>query len=146
MTAIAPRSTRVDPVRVVGVTLGLSAAGAVFGGIAGILGLVIAAAASAVFPDPFVLLVAGMVGGMIGAVLTPIAAWLLLRRVPFRRLFPGALAGAVLGGVLGWVLAIGEMIPIESAVFGAIAGFVVAAIAMRRSVHSRAVGEDTRTV
>jgi hypothetical protein len=134
MTAIVHHPSRVDAIRVIGVTLGLSAGGAVFGATAGALGLAIAAVLGdpALLPPPFVLLVAGMVGGIIGAVLTPIAAWLLLRRVPFKRLFPGAVVGTVLGGVLGWLVGIDELIPIQNAVFGAVVGFLIAAVVMRR--------------
>jgi len=126
------------------VTLGLSAGGTIVGAAAGALALGIAmvpSGAPASAADLIILSVPAIVGALLGAVLTPIAAWMLLRRVPLGRAFLVLAAGTIAGGVFGWLLL--DRIfprhwdPIEASVAAAVFGFVVAAVALRVTVGRR---------
>jgi hypothetical protein len=119
------------------VTVGLMAAGAVFGAIAGILALIIASAltesVSAVM-DGEVLAIVGVVGAFFGGVLFPLAMWLVLRSVPLGLAVLGTVVGTALGGMAGWVLSEGHGNPISTAVWSAVAGFAIACVALRVGV------------
>lgn len=118
--------------RIALVTAGLMAAGGIFGGIAGavltfLLGL----------PDGWTglpaweyLVVGGALGGLFGAVLGPLGAWLLMRDVPLGL----AVGGTTLGTVLGGAAAVAWNAP-GALVYGPVAGFALAALALR--VHAR---------
>ena len=124
------------PARIIAVTLGLALAGAVLGGIAGALGLAIALAVTegpAAAADATLLAFAAYVGAVLGAVSGPVAAWLLLRHVPLGRVFTESVAGTVIGGVAGWISTTG--FDIQYSVIGALSGFFVAVIAMRRRIR-----------
>ena len=89
---------------VVGVTLGLSAAGIVFGGVAGSATWALTEVLSGGFAgswDPDLLLSASLVGAILGAVCAPLVGWLLLRYVPLGRAFAGLTLGTIIGGVVG---------------------------------------------
>ena len=132
--------------RILVVTVGLSAAGAVFGAIAGALalGLVVALTDRIANAADFGMLAfSAFFGAIIGAVAAPAAGWLLLRSVPLGRAVGWTTIGAVTGGIGGWMLAIalrtelGGPVPvlgnaIESGIAGAVVGFVVAALLARR--------------
>jgi len=86
------------------ITLGLSCAGAVFGGIAGGTGLAIA-----LFFEPRWYLrsfeyyrFAASVGAVLGAVGAPPVTWVMLRRVPLGRLFALLTLGTLAAAVCGW--------------------------------------------
>ena len=130
--------------RVVAVTAGLSIAGAAFGGIAGAtaLGIVLVASGGATLKDFLVLAIPGVIGAALGAVLTPLAGWLLLRRVPLGRAFAWLTAGTVAGGILGTLptlMSVSFLVPI----FTAAAGFTCTALALR-ALHSRLLPTDPR--
>jgi hypothetical protein len=119
--------------RIVTLTLGLSAAGAIVGASAGALALLLALMLSGMpvaISDLFVFAIPASVGAFLGALLTPIAAWMLLRRVPLGRAFMGLAAGTIVGGVLAW-FSLSSWDSIEGAVLGAVVGFVVAAVGLR---------------
>ena len=124
--------TRYSPARVVGVTLGLSAAGAVFGGVAGATALGVALFIDdglAALKELSVVLVPGVIGAVLGAVCAPLAGWLLLRRVPLGRVFGGLSLGTILGGIAGWYLPLG-FDPINQPIATAAVGFLVAAVVL----------------
>ncbi|MDQ2766617.1 MAG: hypothetical protein M3Y30_05630, partial [Gemmatimonadota bacterium] len=123
-----------SPTRVVKVTAGLSVFGAVVGAAAGAVSMLVATLLTGVltFDDLIVLSIPAAIGAVLGAVLTPIAGWMLLRRVPLGRAFAGLAAGTIVGGVLGWLLA-KHTDPVYASVGSAVAGFLVAAVAMRYS-------------
>jgi hypothetical protein len=127
------------------VTLGLSLAGVVFGGLAGVAALTI----NLLLTDEFglhrvaaVYAVAATLGGMLGAVCAPLAGWLLLRYVPLGRAFTGLTIGAVIGGVIGWFLprsiAHGDALLIAAAL-----GALSAAVIMR-IWHTGVIAGDAR--
>jgi hypothetical protein len=125
------------PLRIIAVTLGLAVAGGVLGGVAGALGLAIAIAVTegpAAAADATLLAFAAYVGAVLGAVSGPVAAWVLLRHVPLGHLFTGSVAGTVIGGVAGWMSTTGFE-QIQYSVVGALTGFFVAVIVMRRRIR-----------
>jgi len=122
-----------SPGRILAVTAGLLAGGALFGAIAAVLALVVSSALTDGFAwatEPVALVFAAVAGAAIGAPLFPAAGWLLLRRVPLGIAMIGSMAGTVVGGVGGWLLARGND-PMTTPVVGAMLGFVFAAILMR---------------
>jgi hypothetical protein len=119
--------------RVLAVTLGLAAAGAVFGAVAGALALATGLVLSGDYghlDEPVLFAIAATLGAMLGVVCAPLAGWLLLRRVPLGRAFGGLTVGATLGGVVGWFIprsfAHGDGILIAAAL-----GFLAAAVVLR---------------
>jgi len=107
--------------RILAVTAGLAATGAVVGAVIGAATLftymVLSEGIGAFRMSPMVLAFGGGVGGVIGLVFAPVASWTLLRRVPLGRAIVTAAIGTVLGAFAGGV-AIGP-------VLGAVAGFFV---------------------
>lgn len=127
-----------SPARTVGVTLGLTGAGALCGGFAGAAGLALALLIEAPFgraPLGIYLFAAG-VGAPLGALLAPLASWLLLRRVPVGRSFLRLTLGTIVGGVAGWFTLAGHN-PLVWPTAVAAAGFLSVAIALRLT-HRRA--------
>jgi len=121
--------------RIVGVTAGLIAAGAVFGTLAGAAALSIGLWLEHDRWFANIGLVVGPIfGGPIGAITAPILGWLLLRRVALGKMFVSLSAGTTIGGVIGWMTTSGEM-QIGSGLAGAFIGCLVAAIRMRYDEH-----------
>jgi hypothetical protein len=129
---------------VAAVTAGLSVFGAVVGAAAGSTALLIGALLDGhvAFNDLVILGIPAAIGAVLGAVLTPIAGWMLLRRVPLGRAFAGLAAGTIGGGVLGWLLLARHTDPIMGPVGAAVVGFLVAAVAMRYSKRARAAAAE----
>ena len=125
--------------RAVKVTAGLSAFGAVVGAAAGAAALFLGTLFTGVvtYQEVALLAVPATIGAALGAILTPIAGWMLLRRVPLGRAFAGLAAGTVVGGVFGWLFTWQRMDPTIGSVGAAVAGFLVAAVAMRYSKRAR---------
>jgi hypothetical protein len=122
-----------SPGRILGVTAGLLAGGALFGAIAAVVALILASMLThdlGLGTDPLAIVFAAAFGAMVGAPLFPAAGWLLLRRVPLGIALIGSMAGTVLGGVAGWVLTGGNA-PLSWPVLGAVIGFGCAAVVMR---------------
>lgn len=93
--------------RRIGITLGLSVYGGLAGAVAG--GTCVIAGACVMFGAPdslgdvaFMFLMGAMFGAPAGATLLPIAAWTIMRRVPFGVAFLGTATATALGGILGW--------------------------------------------
>lgn len=122
------------------VTLGLAAAGAVAGGVAGFLfAAVVTATATAGLPSlgvaVTVLAFGGIAGAALGTVLGPVAAWLLMRHVPLGLAIGGTTLGALAGGLAGWFLVPGlDNMPLPFSALAPLAGFGAAALWMRRRV------------
>jgi hypothetical protein len=121
--------------RIVAVTVGLLAAGAVAGAVAAVVALALALTLSGegigTTPmDRGMLAFAAMVGAFFGGVLLPATAWIFLRRVPLGLAVLGTLLGTIVGGVLGWVVPLGHD-EIQRGLIGAFAGFAAAALLLR---------------
>jgi hypothetical protein len=113
--------------RIVGVTLGLAAAGFVAGAIVGLAMMGIWLALSPVLGDTASNLLRGAAfGGAVGAVAGPAAAWLLMRHVPLGLAIGGTALGTLAGAALG--LLIGGW---EGSFGGAFLGFTLVAVALR---------------
>ncbi len=117
--------------RVVGVTLGLIGAGAIFGSLAGGVSL----GFSLVITNPGFsgggLVLGALVGAPLGAVTAPALSWLLLRRVPLGRMFAGLALGTIFGGIIGWLTTTpGGEVEING-LAGAFIGCIVAGITLR---------------
>ena len=125
-----------SPARILAVTAGLVAGGALFGAVAGAVAVTILMTLLTTF-DRLLLLSAAQTGAMLGAVLLPIAGWTLLRRVPLWRTLTGTIVGTVIGSLVGLVILGFIAYPIGvfiGPVLGAIAGFLWAAVRLRRGV------------
>jgi hypothetical protein len=125
--------SRYSPGRIIAVTIGLSFAGIVFGGLAGAVILAIVLVVSQKLDsltEPRLFAIAATVGAMLGAVCAPIAGWLLLRYVPLGRAFAGLTVGTIVGGAIGWFLQVsadrGNALLIAATV-----GFLGAAVVLR---------------
>jgi hypothetical protein len=120
--------------RILAVTLGLMAGGALFGAIAAVVALMIGVAATdhvgSVMNAELLELVAG-VGAVFGGVLFPTAGFVVLRRVPLWLALLGTLVGAVAGGVGGWMLPGHDIDQVYHAIIGALVGFLCATLALR---------------
>ena len=134
--------------RVLAVTLGLTAAGAVTGAVCGFLALTPLVVSQWIRPSPdynfatFSDLApwATGAGAVLGAVCGPVLAWSLLRHVPLWRVVLWAAAGTVLGSLAAWALAGASLTPGLPSIFGgALLGMVIAGVMLRRRVarHSR---------
>jgi hypothetical protein len=112
--------------RILTVTLGLVLTGATFGAIiGGAMLLVWAIAKEGSFPIAEIVGFGALFGAVIGAVITPIASWTLLRRVPLGRAVAVATIGTALGAIAGGTSeAIGP-------VAGGLAGFAAGVIYLR---------------
>ena len=125
--------TRYSPSRVVAVTFGLSATGALLGGTAGAAALGIGLLLTdglEIFRHLNILLIPGIIGAVLGSFCAPLAGWLLLRRVPLGRAFASLVAGTVLGGLAGWFFPL-SFDPVRQPIVTAAAGFLAASVLMR---------------
>ena len=117
--------------RIAAVTAGLAVAGALFGGFAGAVVLMGWAmqleGVYAALSDPSILLMGAWFGGVVGAVLGPMAAWLLMRHVPLWLAVGGTTLGTLAGGAVGMLLTGAP----DLSMYAGMAGFAVAAIALR---------------
>ena len=121
--------------RIAAVTAGLILGGAIFGGIAAVVALLIGAAVTA---GPGLNLLEGSllafvfsVGAFFGGFLFPTACWVLLRRVALGLALLGTVAGTVAGGIVGWLLPAHDIDQVYNAVIGAVVGFLVATVLLR---------------
>lgn len=117
-------------VRIAAVTAGLAAAGAVVGAAVGMLAFTVWMLPLDDWPWPYRELVAalpyvGVYGAAMGAVLGPVAAWLLMRRVPLWKAVGGTALGTLAGSLLGLV---GDGV---MGFPGALMGFAAAAVYLR---------------
>lgn len=130
-------------VRLVGITFGLAALGAILGAFAGIMVLFfVTILLYGDITELEILAVGALVGIVLGTPALPLAWWLLLRRVPLRRSAPLLVIGTVVGGVSGWMittgiarlnqaLLMGIDSPLYPCVVGAALGFVLGALRAR---------------
>lgn len=129
--------------RVLLVTAGLALAGAILGAMASIGALAALVLGSSIVDrtsyslDGEILLVAGTVGAICGVVLGPLTAWIALRRVPLGRAMLTTTAGTVIGSMLGTPLAYGSLL-------GAVGGFALSAIWLRRNTNRTQLNDPSR--
>lgn len=140
---LAPRPT---PGRIVRITLGLAAAGALFGATAGMvalgIGLLVEGSVTR-FDDLTILILPAAFGAILGFFLAPLAGWLLLRRVPLERAFLGLSMGTLVGGLVGWFL-FGERDPMLLPTGCAVIGFLLAAALLRVTHRDGAIDGRAR--
>ncbi|MEP6493518.1 MAG: hypothetical protein ABJF01_12615 [bacterium] len=124
--------------RILTLTAGLAAAGAILGALASVAALAAAFTVIALIKDRHLPSLHGAefayaagVGGALGIVLGPAAAWLLLRDVPLGRALGGATIGTLLGAFAFVALPVG---PIP----GALLGFAAACVWLRRRGRAKA--------
>lgn len=120
--------------RILAVTAGLVAFGAVAGAVAGALVALLAIAVSLGPLEALDLDLIGFgatLGAPLGAVLLPAAGWLLMRRVPLGRAMLWTTLGTIGGGLVGWFtpFLIDEF---YRTLVGGFLGFVIAVITLRR--------------
>jgi hypothetical protein len=135
-----------SPARILAVTAGLVAGGALFGALSAAVAITLSMALLRGFVwTPF--LPSAMLGAQLGAVLLPIAGWTLLRRVPLWRTLTGTIVGTVIGSIVGLVVLGFLLYPLGmfiGPVVGAIVGFLLAAIRLRRRFPAMGVAERIR--
>jgi hypothetical protein len=114
--------------RIVAVTAGLAATGAVVGALAGAamctLMLLLSGEPSKLWVARDLLTFAASFGARVGAVLGPVAAWLLMRHVPLGLAIGGTALGTLAGGALGLLVGPVESIPAGVLGFGAAAVYL----------------------
>ena len=134
--------------RILAVTAGLMAGGALFGAIAAVAALLIAVSFTGelgeVVRDADLLQLVAVVGALFGGLLFPTAGFIVLRRVPLWLALLGNLVGTVAGGVIGWLLPGLAGDQVIHAIIGALRGFLLATIALRLTVGRAARGEAVR--
>ncbi|HEY0016961.1 MAG TPA: hypothetical protein VGC13_11605 [Longimicrobium sp.] len=123
--------------RIAAVTAGLAVAGALFGGLAGAVVLMLWAmqleGVYAALSDPSILLMGAWFGGVVGAALGPLAAWLLMRHVPLWLAVGGTTLGTLAGGAVGMLLTGAP----DLSMYAGMAGFTISAIALRVRTRPR---------
>lgn len=135
--------------RILAVTAGLGVAGAALGAVASVVAVLLATAVTEARPLPLHLDVLAFVAGfgaVFGVIAAPAGGWLLMRHVPLGRAMLWCVIGTVVGGVIFWTVPLGHD-QIGRAIIGAVAGFLIAAVALRRMTpRSRAArGATTAT-
>src|SRR5688500_9753175 len=114
--------------RILAVTAGLAATGALTGAVCGVLALTPFLLPHVLHPDPDVLFAgvaflgprAAAVGAAFGVVWGPLLAWSLLRHVPLWRVVLWAAAGTVVGSYYGLAVGSSGLVPGLSALFPAL--------------------------
>lgn len=129
-----PTVTKPDLIRafrLLEITLGLSCAGALFGGIAGGAGLATVLLFEPQMWRSFLEFCefAASVGAVLGMVGAPAVAWVMLRRVPLARMFALLTVGTTVAAVLGW-FAFSRFDMIWGPTFSGFVGFMATAIAL----------------
>lgn len=126
----------VSPGRVVAVTAGLAAAGALGGALVADLTVasvvLVTAGPTAVLREGWQYLAASAIGAGCGALVGPLTAWTLLRHVPLGRAVLESTVGAAIGGALGIVLVAprGGLLGLFASV---LAGLALAVVRLRRA-------------
>jgi hypothetical protein len=122
--------------RIALITGGLMAAGAVFGGGAGVVAgaawVLVEEGGGGVRENAEILRVMGVLGGMLGAVLGPAAAWLLMRHVPLWLAVGGTTLSTMAGGILGSLLG-----GLGLTLWSGLAGFLISAAYLQIWVPDR---------
>ncbi len=134
--------------RILAVTAGLIAGGAIFGGVAAIAALLIGAS---VTEGPGLNLLDGSllafvfgVGALFGGLLFPVTCWVLLRRVALGLALLGTVVGTIAGGTVGWLLPAHDVDQVYNAVIGAVVGFLIATVLLRVLASRTGNREATR--
>lgn len=129
--------------RVLGVTLGLAAAGAVVGAVCGVLALTPLVVSHWLRPSPDYYFAtfsdlapwAAGAGAGLGLICGPALAWSLLRHVPLWRVVLWAAVGTVLGSLAAWAAAGASLAPGLRSIFGgALLGMIITGVVLRQRV------------
>lgn len=120
--------------RVVVVTIGLVAAGFIFGALAGGAAFAMVVLVPGEGPSLWAFGIGAFYGAPLGAVTAPLLSWLLLRRVPLGRMFLVCSIGTTIGGIGGWFSA-GSADILLTPIMGAFAGCLIAALGLHLRVH-----------
>jgi hypothetical protein len=128
--------------RILAVTAGLAATGAIVGTVLGASALTawILIRSGDLRGAGGIIGIAALTGAAIGAVIAPIFAWTLLRTVPLGR----AILGTAIGTLLG--VAVGPLIHASGLFAGPIAGFILAAVGLRLTAtrgKSKRIAEES---
>ena len=127
--------------RIIAVTAGLAAAGALTGAVCGVLALaplfitqLLGRHLDRLVTTLGFLAPAAAVGAVAGLVIGPLLAWSLLRHVPLWRVILWSAVGTVIGSFYG--LAVGSRLPVVSPalITGALLGLAAGGILLRRRV------------
>jgi len=121
--------------RITIVTVGLVAAGIVFGALAGgtAFAAVLLLAGERISIDAF--RIGAWFGAPLGALTAPILSWLLLRHVPIGKMFLVCSIGTAIGGVVGSYMMTDLGNVMLNPLVAAVVGCVIAAIALRYRVQ-----------
>jgi hypothetical protein len=135
---------RIDPARLVAVSLGLFAGGMALGAIAGSIGVLlwIALGGGNESPTPWIMLrPAALVGGFLGAVLLPVSGLTALRHVPLGRVLTKTTLATASVAAVGGLVHPGLALP------GALTGFFWATLTMwgqaREALHREQLTSST---
>jgi hypothetical protein len=115
--------------RVVAVTAGLVATGAVVGALVGVLMIAfwfVPGDLPHLWMDRDTILEVALFGAIVGAVLGPVAAWLLMRHIPLWRAVGGTALGTLAAAALGLLFGGQEM-----SLYAAFLGFGAASVYLR---------------
>ena len=125
--------------RVLAITGGLAAFGAVAGALAGagvaVLAMLITDGPREAF-DLGLAYIGASYGAPLGAVLFPLSGWLLMRRVPIGRALVATTVGTIIGGLIGLFTPTSRDILLQT-IGGGVAGFTLSVLVLRRRASSR---------
>lgn len=124
------------PGRILSVTIGLVAAGAVLGAFAGAVALSASVLITENDTSGDGLMLGAFFGAPLGAIMAPVLSWTLLRRVPLGRMFMGLVAGTAAGGVVAWITTTSTIGEGPNGLAGAFIGCVVAAVTLRARLEA----------
>lgn len=146
------RSVAIPIRRRVKITLGIAVLGALAGGVAGSIAasvvVAILQADARLLLDWFPYVIGAEIGAPLGAALFPIAAWTLMRYVPFGRAVLGTMSGTLIGGCIGYFVSPKvdgpDVNALVRSIVGGVLGFVLAAILLR--LRARAASQVSARV
>ena len=124
--------SKISPLRVLAVTLGLVAAGGLVGAACGALAFAIVLAVIGEPLEPGLLSIGGAFGAVAGTIVAPTVSWIFLRHVPLGRAIAQTALGTILGGAIGFFLpTLGLGLAVPGFLYGGLAGCTAAAVRLR---------------
>jgi hypothetical protein len=125
--------SKVSPLRVLAVTLGLVATGGLVGAVCGALAFAMVLGVAGESIDTGLLSIGGAFGAVTGTIVAPLVSWLFLRRVPLGRAITQTALGTILGGAIGFflpTLGLGFAF-VPGFLYGGLAGCTAAAVRLK---------------